>query len=396
MELSAFSYDVTYRPGKDNIVADALSRNVCGTLVGNGQLKQLHNSLCHPGVTRMFHFVRSKNLPYSVDDVKRVISNCKICAELKPNFYQYSGRLIKATQPFERLSIDFKGPLPSINRNRYLLTVIDEFSRFPFAFACSDVSSSTVIHCLTQIFCLFGMPAYIHSDRGSCFQSSELNKFLLDKGIAMSHTTAYNPQCNGQVERLNGTLWKAINLALKSRNLPPTQWESVLCDALHTLRSLLCTATNCTPHERIFLYARRSTTGTSLPSWLNTPGPVLLKRTDRVSKYDPMVEEVRLVTCNPQYAHIVHADGREETVSLRRLAPTAEDGNHGTPPTSVLDVPAEPQSKPNSTNNPTTDPNIPDNPDSTHPSPTTETYCYPDILLQQQRTRPYNLRNREA
>ena len=86
IELSAFSYDVSYRPGTDNCVADTLSRNVCATIPGNEHLTTLHNSLCHPGITRMFHFVRSKNLPYSVSDVKRVISDCKLCAELKPFF----------------------------------------------------------------------------------------------------------------------------------------------------------------------------------------------------------------------------------------------------------------------------------------------------------------------
>ncbi|GAA48338.1 retrovirus-related Pol polyprotein from transposon opus [Clonorchis sinensis] len=140
IELSEYKYDVIYRPGKDNHVADTLSRNVCASMGNNNQLGELHNSLCHPGITRMFHFVRCKNLPYSVDDVKRVISSCKVCAELKPRFWKSSGKLIKATQPFERLSLDFKGPLPSNTHNRYLLTIIDEFSRFPFAFACADIT----------------------------------------------------------------------------------------------------------------------------------------------------------------------------------------------------------------------------------------------------------------
>ena len=38
-------------------------------------------------------------------------------------------------------------------------------------------------------------------------------------------------------------------------------------------------------------------------------------------KYDRQVEEVHLVRCNPQYAHVVHVDGRQENVSIRRLAP---------------------------------------------------------------------------
>ena len=108
------------------------------------------------------------------------------------------------------------------------------------------------------------MPSNKHSDREISFMSEELKSFLHSKGITTSRTTAYSPQANGQVEKLNGTLWRAINLSLKSKGLDISQWELVLLDALHSICSLLCTVTNSTPHERIFQYSRRSTTGYSL------------------------------------------------------------------------------------------------------------------------------------
>ena len=321
LELSEFSFDTVYRPGSQNQAADALSR--CSATHSLDHLRKLHEALCHPGVSRLCHFVRSKNLPFSVEDVKAITRNCSHCAETKPRFARPSSEsLIKATQPFERLSIDFKGPLPSSSRNKYILTVIDEYSRFPFAFPCSDVSAATVIRCLTQLFCIFGMAGRIHSDRGSAFMSQEVKTFLQSKGVATSRTTPYNPQGNGQVERLNGTLWKAVTLGLKSRGLPLTSWEIVLPQALHSIRSLLCTATNATPHERLFSYNRKSETGTTLPSWLTTPGTVLMKNNVRHSKYDPLVEEVMLIESNPQYALIRHKDGKESTVSIRQLAPS--------------------------------------------------------------------------
>ena len=140
-------------------------------------------------------------------------NECKIFAEVKPRYVRPSHTpLIKATQSFERLSIDFKGPLPSINQNKYLLVICDEFSRFPFAFVCKDISSRTVINHWCSLISVFGMPSYIHSDRGASFMSNELKSFLHSKGIATSRTTPYNPTGNSQVERLNGTLWKTITL----------------------------------------------------------------------------------------------------------------------------------------------------------------------------------------
>ena len=285
-------------------------------------LHQIHEALCHPGITRLFHFVRAKNLPFSVDDVRKTVGNCRVCSEIKPRFYTPPvASLVKATQPFERLSLDFKGPLPSTSKNRYLLTIVDEFSRFPFAFPCRSTDATTVIACLNDLFAVFGMCAYIHSDCGSAFLSTELVSYLHCRGIACSRTSVYNPRGNGQCERYNGIIWSAVKLALKSRGLEISQWEGVLPYALHSIRSLLCTAINETPHERLFNFKRRSTFGISVPTWLSVPGPVLLKRHGRSSKYDPMVEEVDLVHATPNYAVVRFPSGKESTVSLKDVAP---------------------------------------------------------------------------
>ena len=64
VELSSYKYDIVYCPGKDNKGADMFTRMFCETVNAN-TLKDLHNSLCHPRITRMMHFIKSRNLPYS-------------------------------------------------------------------------------------------------------------------------------------------------------------------------------------------------------------------------------------------------------------------------------------------------------------------------------------------
>jgi len=328
LEMSCFSFDIQYRPGSRNSVADALSR-VCGA-TNTDTLYNLHKTMCHPGIIRMQHWVKSKNLPFSLEDIKHVTSACPVCSELKPRFYKpRQNHLIKATRPFERLNIDFKGPVPSSTGNPYILTIVDEYSRFPFAYPCRDMTSATVKKNLYNLFSIFGTPAYIHSDRGTSFLSKELTDYLHVQGIATSSSTPYNPQGNGLVERYNGILWKTLNLALKNKGLDISKWEMVLPESLHAIRSLLCTSTNCTPHERMFTHARRSTNGTTIPSWLANPGKVLMKSHVRTSKYSPLVEEVDLIEANPEYALIRRPDGRESTVSLKHLAPKGDDSIFG-------------------------------------------------------------------
>ena len=135
--------------------------------------------------------------------------------------------LIKTVCPFERLSLDFKGSLPSTNQNRFLIIISDEYSRFPLAFPFRDTSAKSIISGLDQVFSMFGMPAYIYSDTESAFMSAGFKPYLFDKGFASSRTTRYNPAGNGQVEHLNQTLWQTIKLGLKTLKLPFQHWQDL-------------------------------------------------------------------------------------------------------------------------------------------------------------------------
>ena len=77
-------------------------------------------------------------------------------------------------------------------------------------------------------------------------------------------TDTYHPTGNSQCERLNQTLWKTVKLLLATHRLPESSWEMVLPDALHSIRSLLCTSTNVCPHDRFFKFERRSMMGESI------------------------------------------------------------------------------------------------------------------------------------
>ena len=183
---------------------------------------------------------------------------------MKPKFSQRKqGTLIKAMKPMERLSIDFKGPVPSNAPNKYLLVIIDEYSRFPFVFPCRDMTTSTVIECLDKLFTLCGTPGFIHADNGPAFISHEFTSYLLQRGISSSKSSIYHPSGNGQAERTVQTVWKAIEFAVKDAGSSIKHWETVIRDALHCMRSLLCTATSVSPHERFFNFQRRCCSGES-------------------------------------------------------------------------------------------------------------------------------------
>ena len=122
LELSEYRFDVEYRPRKFNSAPNALTRNpkakkmygqVSSISIRVNLLEKLHKDLGCPGITRLFHQVKIRNLPYSLADVTKVCNSCLSCSELKPKFYNPTpGKLIRETHPFERMAVDFKGPEP--------------------------------------------------------------------------------------------------------------------------------------------------------------------------------------------------------------------------------------------------------------------------------------------
>ncbi|XP_065642651.1 uncharacterized protein LOC136074274 [Hydra vulgaris] len=330
LELADINYTISYRPGNQNIVADALSR--CCSIVNNTKaFYSIHSQLCHPGVTRMIHYCKTRNLPYSTAEIKQLTNQCTTCNELKPRFYKPpTGRLTQATRPWERLSMDFVGPLQSTTTNKYILVVVDEYSRYPFAFPCQDISAETVIRHLLSFFSLFGAPSSIHTDRGTQFESLKIKVFLEKNGVIKTRTTPYHPQGNGQCERINGTILQAVSLALKTLSLGKEKWEIILQMALSSIRGLLCTVTNETPHQRMMNFQRASIIGTVSPNFLTEQDSTILYRRQVRMKGVPLVDRVQLLeTISPHYARIKFQNGKIDTVSTKDLAPL-EDLN---PPT---------------------------------------------------------------
>ncbi|KER20333.1 hypothetical protein T265_11098 [Opisthorchis viverrini] len=112
-----------------------------------------------------------------------------------------------------------------------------------------------------------------------------------------------------------------------------------------------------------------------IPLWLLSPGPVLMRRNIRSPKYDPLVEEVEPLECNPEYACVRHPNGMEETASLRHLAPSSDFGR----------TPASEHQQPQSNADSFIKPELSDSASESEMSNSSE---HP-LVVQQQRTRPY-------
>ncbi|GIZ04282.1 endonuclease [Caerostris extrusa] len=94
-----YKFDIVYRPSKSNIFVDILSRIIGSTTLGKS-LGDIHADLYPLSITRMHHWVRSKNFTFSLEDIKKSHQLMLYLHEQKARFLKNDGKLIKATSPF--------------------------------------------------------------------------------------------------------------------------------------------------------------------------------------------------------------------------------------------------------------------------------------------------------
>ena len=118
---------------------------------------------------------------------------------------------------FDHVQIDLVGPLPESQGHKYLLTVVDRFTRWPEALPIKDVEMRTIARAFIQNWVSrFGVPSLMTSNRGPQFVSDLWAAMSTLLGTSLHPTTAYHPQANGLVERMHRTLKGSLKARLTS------------------------------------------------------------------------------------------------------------------------------------------------------------------------------------
>ena len=161
------------------------------------------------------------------------------------------------SEPLELLHIDLCGPAKTqtIQGKKYILVVVDGFSRFTWVFflRLKSEAPEEMINFIKQIELKLKRPVRrIRSDNGLEFKNNTLDSFLKDKGIEHNFSAPYTPQQNGVVERRNRTLCEAARSMLIFADLPQYFWAEAIATACYTQnRSLIHKHLHKTPYEVI-------------------------------------------------------------------------------------------------------------------------------------------------
>src|SRR3989440_9705887 len=184
------------------------------------------------------------------EDTKKYIKFCDNCQRRGQKGEKSYLNPIEVGEPFERIGIDFVGPLEKTRRgNRYILVTTDYLTKWPEAKAMKDATATNVVKFIYEvIICRHGCPKIILSDRGTHFRNKLVEELCEKFEIKHKLSAPYHPQTNGLVERFNKTLCESLAKVIEEEN----QWDEHIEEVLFAYRTTKHNTTKKTPFELVY------------------------------------------------------------------------------------------------------------------------------------------------
>ena len=180
------------------------------------------------------------------NDAEKICRSChgyQVVSQLSPP--EPMQRTEPPTGPWQDVAIDIMGPL---HTGENLLVIVDYYSRFFEVVIMQSTTTEKIIGALIPIFARYGYPFSVKSDNGSQFQSEEFKSFLLEHGVEHHTSPPLWPQANGEVERQNRTLLKALKVA----HVEGKGWKGEFMKFLLAYRTTPQVSTGVTPAYLMF------------------------------------------------------------------------------------------------------------------------------------------------
>lgn len=312
LRMQQFDFDINHRPGSQNVVPDALSRDIASISIDSDASRLMMNVRKNPGNFPDFkiedgflykhildqgpigdyrygwrlyvsrdkissvlsenhdkvfagHFGFFKTLskirekyywPGMFSEIKNYVKNCEVCKAVKDSNQQTRapmGAPKKAKRPWQLISTDFLGPfVRSKSGNTMLLVVIDWFSKFILLQPMRKATSKSTIKFLeNNVFCVFGSPERLVSDNGSQFRSHEFKSFL--EGYSVKHwlNASYHAQTN-PAERSNKVILSTVRAFLDDTH---KDWDLNIAKIGCAINSAVHESTKFSPYSINFGYS---------------------------------------------------------------------------------------------------------------------------------------------
>ena len=184
-------------------------------------MDQLHELSCHRGINTLYNLIIEQEFIW-IDifkDLKNYITNCQICQQLHKNINKkLPVKQILTNAPKERYVVDLISIDKDIDDNqqryKYILNIIDHFTKFTGSYLLERKSAQEVLYSINEFILRNGKPQILQADNGREFNNRLLIDFCNKFGIKLIHSRPRHPSTNGVVERVHQNIRKAL-LAVK-------------------------------------------------------------------------------------------------------------------------------------------------------------------------------------
>ena len=207
----------------------------------NGSLSLWHQRYGHLNMKDITHISKNDVVDgmKTCNEKEENIDDCESCALGKmhrlPHPKQSENR---ANKILEMVHTDLCGPMQieSVGGSRYLLTFIDDYSRYTVVYLLKRKSEVTskfkefvmLMENNSHQIKKLNVINSVRSDNGGEYRSDEFKKYCSEKGISQQFTNPYCPQQNGVSERLNRTIVESARSMLCHAKLPLKFWAEAV------------------------------------------------------------------------------------------------------------------------------------------------------------------------
>ena len=236
-----------------------------------------HEGLAHFGIKTTLEMVQAAYWwPGMYVDVETYVRACDACQRYNKERIKKDFITLQVGQVFERIALDFVGPLPETrNGNKYILVATEALTRWPIARASAAADADTTAQFIYEdIVMQYGAPTTILTDRGVHFLNRMIATLTETLDIRHAKTTGYHPQTNGMTERFNGTLCKAL---AKCAYETGEDWDNFISTILFAYRVRKQSTTQHSPFY--LLYGTEAT----IPALLRPTIDQLVEREEQIT-----------------------------------------------------------------------------------------------------------------
>jgi hypothetical protein len=242
----------------------------------------------HLGSTKMYHdlkplywWTRMKR------EIAQYVSECDTCQRIKASHLKSVGALQPLSIPswkWDDISMDFIVGLPNTSHHHDSIWVIvdrlTKVAHFLPVHTTNKAQKYAELY-IDQILCLHGLPRTIVSDRGAPFVARFWEQLQESLGTKLIRSSAYQPQTDGQTERVNQILEDMLRACAIDCG---KNWDKHLSLAEFAYNNSYQSSLRMAPFEALYGRRCRTPLNWSQPGERDVFGPDLVTEAERKVK----------------------------------------------------------------------------------------------------------------